>query len=155
MARLGIGDPAPDFSLQSVDKESVCLVDFEDVPLIIVFLRSKTSPESRMQLAQLREDHQKLREGHVPVFVIAPHTAEELAEYWEQNRIPVIGLADPDSEVSKAYGQEFVPPEGWMPAMIGLDAEHKVAYTHYGRDQRDVATSKEIIDLMPKLAEAA
>ncbi len=103
----------------------------------------------------MRDDYDKLKEGHVPVLVIAPATIEEMRSYWEANGITVDGLSDPDREVLKAYGQEFIPPDGWMPVTIGLDADHRVAYTHYGKDQRDIATSREILDLMPRLAEAA
>ncbi len=42
MPRLQVGDEAPQFSLPSIDGEIVCLDDYENVPLVLVLLRSRT-----------------------------------------------------------------------------------------------------------------
>ncbi len=101
----------------------------------------------------MREDYEKLERAGVPLIVIAPTDIESVRAYWKRNNIPVIGLADPEREVMMQYGQQFIVPKlGWMPATIGLNADHKVAYIHYGNGQRDIATSTEILELEERLA---
>ena len=85
--------------------------------------------------------------------VIIPAEPEKAKAYWKKNKIPAVGLFDPEREVMQAYGQEFsIPKLGWMPATIALNSDHEVTYTHYGSGQRDVAGSDEIARLMEELA---
>ncbi len=155
MTRLEIGQEAPMFSLPSVEYEEVCLTDYEDVPVVLVLPPGEGPDDWSRQLDGLREDYDRLRPTHVPVLVIIAATVEELRDYWEKKELPFVGLSDPGREVLEAYGQGFLASEGWLPAVVALDAEHKVAYARYGSDASDVASSQEIVDVMSGLAEAA
>ena len=83
---------------------------------------------------------------------MVPALLDNAKGYWDRNNIPVVGLSDPEREVMTKYGQEFLLPKlGWMPAMVALDMHHKVSYVHYGANQRDIATSEEVMRVMREL----
>jgi peroxiredoxin Q/BCP len=100
-------------------------------------------------MAQLRRDYNKFVKLDTEILVAGPEDAEAFKDYWEKEKLPFIGLPDPEHKVLKLYGQEVkIFKLGRMPAQVMIDKSGKVRYVHYGHSMSDIPSNEEIISLI-------
>ena len=102
-------------------------------------------------MAQLRRDYKKFVELDTVILVAGPDDAEDFKNYWEKEKLPFIGLPDPEHKVLKKYGQEVsIFKLGRMPAQVIINKAGKVRYVHYGHSMDDIPENKELLELIEK-----
>jgi len=102
-------------------------------------------------MAQLRQDYKKFVKLDTEVIVIGPEKAEAFRNYWEKEKLPFIGLPDPEHKVLTLYGQEVnLFKLGRMPAQILIDKSGKIRFVHYGHSMADIPSNEMIINLIGK-----
>jgi peroxiredoxin len=102
-------------------------------------------------MAQLRQDYDKFVKLNTEILVAGPENAEAFKNYWEKEKLPFIGLPDPEHKVLKLYGQEVnIFKLGRMPAQLLIDKSGKVRFVHYGHSMSDIPENKELLDLIEK-----
>ena len=100
-------------------------------------------------MAQLRQDYQKFVKLNTEIIVAGPEKAEAFKSYWEKEKLPFIGLPDPEHKVLKLYGQEVkIFKLGRMPAQVIINKAGKVRFVHYGHSMMDIPENKELLDLL-------
>lgn len=100
-------------------------------------------------MAQLRQDYEKFVKLDTEIIVAGPEKAEAFKNYWEKEKLPFIGLPDPEHKVLKLYGQEVkIFKLGRMPAQVMIDKSGKVRFVHYGHSMSDIPANEEIINLI-------
>ena len=100
-------------------------------------------------MAQLRQDYQKFVKLDTEIIVAGPEKAEAFKNYWAKEKLPFIGLPDPEHKVLKLYGQEVkIFKLGRMPAQVIINKAGKVRYVHYGHSMADIPENKELIELL-------
>jgi peroxiredoxin Q/BCP len=100
-------------------------------------------------MAQLRQDYDKFVKLDTEILVAGPENAGAFKNYWEKEKLPFIGLPDPEHKVLKLYGQEVkIFKLGRMPAQVMIDKSGKVRYVHYGHSMSDIPSNEEIISLI-------
>ena len=103
-------------------------------------------------MAQLRQDYKKFTSRQAEVIAIGPEDAGSFARYWNDNRMPFPGLADPEHIVAKLYGQQVkLLKLGRMPALVVVDREGRIRYRHYGDSMSDIPPDEEILSLLDEL----
>lgn len=103
-------------------------------------------------MAQLRQDYEKFTELGAEVVVIGPETPSEFQAYFNKEKLPFIGLADPTHSVLKSYGQKVnLFKLGRMPAQMIIDKQGLLRYIHYGHDMQDIPKNEEIIEILQNL----
>jgi peroxiredoxin len=103
-------------------------------------------------MAQLRQDYQQFVTLNTVILVAGPEKADAFREYWEKERLPFIGLPDPEHRVLKLYGQQVrIFKLGRMPAQMLIDKSGMVRYVHYGHSMSDIPSNQEIISLIGTL----
>ena len=103
-------------------------------------------------MAQLRQDYEKFTELGAEVVVIGPETPSEFQAYFNKEKLPFIGLADPTNSVLKSYGQKVnLFKLGRMPAQMIIDKQGLLRYIHYGHDMQDIPKNEEIIEILQNL----
>jgi peroxiredoxin len=103
-------------------------------------------------MAQLRQDYSQFVERGAQVVVVAPEDRATLAQYWEQEQLPFVGLADPDHTVAKLYRQEVnLLKLGRMPALLVVDKEGQVRFQRYGNAMQDIVPNDQVLKLLDKL----
>ncbi len=103
-------------------------------------------------MAQLRQDYEKFAAREAEVIVIGPEDAEAFARYWEEHRLPFVGLPDPKHTVLKLYGQEVnLFKLGRMPAQAIIDQDGIVRWIHYGHSMSDIPPNEELLALLDEL----
>jgi len=100
-------------------------------------------------MAQLRRDYNKFVKLDTEILVAGPEDAEAFKDYWEKEKLPFIGLPDPEHKVLKKYGQEVsLFKLGRMPAQVMVDKSGKVRFVHYGHSMADIPENKELLELL-------
>ncbi len=103
-------------------------------------------------MAQLRQDYEKFAARGAEVIVVGPEDAEAFARYWEEHRLPFVGLPDPKHTVLKLYGQEVnLFKLGRMPAQAIIDQDGIVRWIHYGHSMSDIPPNEELLALLDEL----
>lgn len=100
-------------------------------------------------MAQLRQDYEGFVSLDTEVVVVGPESAEAFKNYWEKEKLPFIGLPDPEHKVLKLYGQEVsLFKLGRMPAQMLIDKAGMVRFVHYGHSMTDIPSNEALMDLL-------
>jgi len=100
-------------------------------------------------MAQLRQDYEEFVKRDAEIIVVGPEGPAAFASYWEQERLPFVGLPDPEHTVLKQYGQEVnLFKLGRMPAQAIIDRDGLVRWIHYGHSMSDIPPNDELLALL-------
>ena len=103
-------------------------------------------------MAQLRQDYDQFVARNAEVVVVGPEDREAFAQYWEDERMPFVGLPDPKHTVLKRYGQEVnLFKLGRMPAQVIIDRAGRARYVHYGHSMSDIPPNAELLELLDEI----
>jgi peroxiredoxin len=103
-------------------------------------------------LARLRDEYDQFTSRNVEILAVGPNDAETFKRYWVNERIPFIGLPDPDRSVSSMYRQEVnLFKFGRMPLNCVIDAKGYVRFAHYGASMRDIPSNDELLHVIDEL----
>ncbi len=81
-----------------------------------------------------------------------PEDAPAFAQYWQKERLPFVGLPDPQHTVANLYGQQVkLLKLGRLPALAVVDKKGRVRYQHHGQSMSDIPPNDEILSLLDTL----
>jgi peroxiredoxin len=107
-------------------------------------------------LARLRDHYGKFQSRGVEILAVGPNPAPVFRQYWANERIPFIGLPDPDHSVARMYRQEVnLFKLGRMPLSCVVDAKGYVRYAHYGQSMSDIPSEEELLHVIDELNAAS
>jgi len=98
------GDVAPDFSGTTTDGTSVSLADFSGRWLALYAYPKDDTPGCTRQACSLRDGWSDLEAAGVAVLGVSPDDVSSHERFTAAYRLPFPLLADPDTEVLRAYG---------------------------------------------------
>lgn len=103
-------------------------------------------------MAQLRQDYDKFIGKDSIVLVVGPDDQSAFQEYWSKNKLPFIGLPDPQNRVADLYGQKVsLLRAGRMPALMVIDKVGQIRHQHYAYSMRDIPSNQSIINILENL----
>ena len=103
-------------------------------------------------MAQLRQDYEAFVSRDAEVIVVGPEDQAAFAAYWQEQRLPFVGLPDPNHSVLELYGQEVnLFKLGRMPAQVIVDKSGRARYVHYGRSMGDIPSNEELLALLDSI----
>jgi len=103
-------------------------------------------------MAQLRHDYQEFIKRNTEIIAIGPEDAESFADWWHNQHMPFIGIADPKHVIAETYGQQVkLFKLGRMPAQVIVDKQGRIRYQHYGNSMSDIPPDKDILSLLDEL----
>jgi peroxiredoxin len=103
-------------------------------------------------MAQLRQDYQIFKDQLSDIIVIGPEDGNAFKEFWESEKMPMPGIADPQHIIAKQYGQEVkILKMGRMPALFVIDRQGLIRFRHYGQSMSDIPENEDIISLLKKV----
>jgi peroxiredoxin Q/BCP len=103
-------------------------------------------------MEQLLQDYQKYAESNTEVIVIGPESAEEFAKWWQEHKMPFIGIADPNHSIAKLFGQEIrLFYGGRLPAMVVIDKDFKIRASYLSGSPSDMPSDDEVLSLIAKI----
>ena len=73
-------------------------------------------------------------------------------QYWANEKIPFVGLPDPEHMVAKMYKQEVnLFKLGRMPLNCVIDKYGYIRYVHYGASMQDIPSNEEFLHVIDEL----
>jgi len=101
---LETGVPAPDFTLQNQDGESVSLSDHRGHWVVLYFYPKADTPGCTTQACGVRDRAHEYAQVDAVVLGVSPDTVKALAKFAEKFGLAFTLLADPDHAVAERYG---------------------------------------------------
>ena len=104
MAKLKVGDPAPDFELPGTGGKTYRLADYRGGKLVIAFYPGDFTAVCTKQFCSYRDRGEQLDGLGAAVLGISPQSVESHERFSEEKRLNVPLLADEDKALARAYG---------------------------------------------------
>jgi peroxiredoxin Q/BCP len=104
MAKLNVGDRAPDFALPGTDDKTYRLSDYRGRKLVLAFYPGDFTAVCTKQFCSYRDQGEKLDQLGAEVLGISPQSVESHERFSEEKKLNVPLLADEDKSVARAYG---------------------------------------------------
>ncbi len=104
MAKLNVGDRAPDFELPGTGDKTYRLADYRGRKLVLAFYPGDFTAVCTKQFCSYRDSADKLDDLGADVLGISPQSVESHERFTEEKKLNVPLLADEDKSVARAYG---------------------------------------------------
>jgi peroxiredoxin len=103
-------------------------------------------------LARLRDEYDLFTSRGAEILAVGPNPPATFEQYWRSERIPYIGLPDPEHTVALQYRQEVnLFKLGRMPLNCVVDAKGFIRYAHYGASMKDIPSNEELLQVIDEL----
>ena len=99
-----VGQPAPDFQLQTDAGETVRLSDLRGRSVVLFFYPEADTPNCTVEACGFRDDLSEFQAHGTAVFGISPDGVEKQAAFSRKFALTYPLLADADHRVAEAYG---------------------------------------------------
>jgi peroxiredoxin Q/BCP len=126
VAKLNVGDRAPDFELPGTGGKTYRLADYRGRKLVIAFYPGDFTPTCTKQFCSYRDQSEKLDDLGAEVLGISPQSVESHERFSEEKKLNVPLLADENKRVARAYGVLAGPMV--RRAIFVIDEEGVVGY---------------------------
>ena len=100
----------------------------------------------------MRDNYAEFTARGIAIIAVGPDNMQTFQQYWVKEKIPYIGLPDPDHQVSKLYRQEVnLFKLGRMPLNIVLDINGRIRYVHFGSSMSDIPDNETFLNVIDHL----
>ena len=147
---LEVGQPAPDFSLQSLNDDWVKLIQLKGSKILMIFYRGHWCPFCVGHLQDIQTLLPELEKRGYQVLAISPDDASGMQKMAERMDRPYQFLSDADLAVTDLYGirkDEELP----HPAMILLDEQSIVQWFYIGEDYKVRPSAEQLQQVLDRL----
>jgi peroxiredoxin Q/BCP len=104
MAKLSVGDAAPDFELPGTGARTYRLADYRGRKLVLAFYPGDFTAVCTRQFCSYRDQGERLDGIGAEVLGISPQSVDSHERFVAEKSLNVPLLADEDREVARAYG---------------------------------------------------
>ncbi len=103
-------------------------------------------------MARLRDGYGQFTSRGAEILAVGPNNAETFQRYWQNERIPFIGLPDDNHVAARMYRQEVnLFKWGRMPLSCIVDKKGFIRFVHYGASMRDIPSNEELLHVIDEL----
>jgi peroxiredoxin len=100
----------------------------------------------------LRDEYAAFTARDAEIICIGPDGPNAYRHYWNENKLPYLGLPDPKHKVSEMYGQEWnLFKLGRVPALMLIDKKGNIRYQHYSDSMADIPENSLILGMLDKI----
>jgi len=129
VAGIGVGDPAPDFTLPGTGGRDWSLAEFRGRPVVLVFYPGDGTPVCTEQLREYNAGLQQLDGLGAQVLALSPQDVDSHERFRAEHGFQFPLLADTDKAVGQAYG--IIGPLGfYRRSIFVVNAASIVVYIH-------------------------
>jgi peroxiredoxin Q/BCP len=147
---LSVGDPAPDFELDGTEGR-FRLSDHRGGKVVLLFYPGDFTPVCTKQFCSYAERAEDMSSLGATVVGISGQDVDSHTKFVNEKGIPVPLLADPGSQVAKAYGVKAPVIGRTRRAVFIVDADGKLAYKHVHTLGLDFQSVDDIRDALAKV----
>ncbi len=147
---LGVGDPAPDFTLPGTGGREYTLAEFRGQPVVLVFYPGDDTPVCTKQLNSYNDDLEQFNEMHAQVIGISAQDVSSHDAFAGKHGFDFPLLADTDKAVAGLYGT--LGPIGFPRRSVFIvDGDGIVRYAHRAIAGLTFRPVKELIGELEKI----
>ena len=126
MAKVDVGDIAPDFALPGTGGRTYRLSDYLGRKVVLAFYPGDFTAVCTKQFCSYRDEGERLDQIGADVVGISPQGVDSHERFTEEKKLNVPLLADEDKAVAKAYG--IVAGPLVRRAIFVIDEEGKIGF---------------------------
>lgn len=167
MARVDVGDAAPDFELPGTGGATYKLSDLRGQNVVLAFYPGDATRVCTAQFCSYRDNSERIDQLDAEVLGISPQSVDSHERWMQEKSLNVPLLADEDLAVSKSYGvtgwvgplgrlaglKETAPGGRYvMRSVFVIDAEGIVRYRHVSRTGSTFQTVDDLEQAVAALA---
>lgn len=166
MAKVDVGDTAPDFELPGTGGKTYKLSDLRGKNVVLAFYPGDETRVCTAQFCSYRDNSERLDQLDAEVLGISPQSVDSHEHWTQEQSLNVPLLADQDLAVSKSYGlvgwvgpfaklaglKEAPGGRYIMRAIFVIDAEGVVRYRHVSRTGAKFQTVDDLEQAVSALA---
>jgi peroxiredoxin Q/BCP len=104
VAKIEVGDRAPDFELPGTGDKTYKLSDYRGRKVILAFYPGDFTTVCTKQFCSYRDQSERIEGLGADVLGISPQSVDSHERFTEEKKLNVPLLADKDKSVAKAYG---------------------------------------------------
>ena len=151
------GTPAPGFSLPNQDGDEVSLASLRGQPVVLVFYPLDFSPVCTNQLNVYQEVLPELERAGVRMYGVSVDSAFAHKAFQRELGVSIPLLADfhPKGEVARAYGAYNEARGVARRALVMIDPEGVVAWSHVSASPLEIPGANLIFDALEQVAPTA
>ena len=152
--RVGVGDQAPDFTLEGTGDRDYTLSDYRGQPVVLVFYPGDNTPVCTMQLNTYSSDISEFEDLGAQMLAISPQSVDSHDAFANVHQFTFPLLADVDKSVGRAYG--ILGPVGFYKrSVFVVDADGRIRYAHRAAAGLTFRKTAELVDAVRAAKEAA
>jgi thioredoxin-dependent peroxiredoxin len=152
VAKLQVGDTAPDFSLIDEKGNSVRLSDFRGKqPIVLIFYPADETPGCTRQLCAARDSKEVYNQAGVAVFGVNPGSENSHEKFINKHNLTMPLLVDRGLETAAKYDavMGFGPLKFVNRTVVTVDKTGKIVFY-----KRGIPSTQEILAPLPKQVNA-
>jgi peroxiredoxin Q/BCP len=104
MNQLKEGNPAPDFSINDEQGNSIKLSDYYGKKLILFFYPKANTPGCTAEACNLRDHYRELKDKGYALLGVSADSAKKQQNFREKHELPFPLIPDTEKEIIRAYG---------------------------------------------------
>jgi peroxiredoxin Q/BCP len=104
VAKVNVGDAAPDFELPGTGGKTYRLADYRGRKVVLAFYPGDFTAVCTKQFCSYRDESERLDQLGADVLGISPQSVDSHERFTQEKSLNVPLLADEDKAVAKAYG---------------------------------------------------
>ena len=104
MAKLNVGDKAPNFKLKDQNDKQVSLSDYKGGKLLVYFYPKADTPGCTKQACSIRDSSNELIDDGIAAVGISPDEPVKQKKFDDKYDLKFPLLSDPDHKIAEAYG---------------------------------------------------
>ena len=104
MAKLQVGEPAPDFRSTTQDGETLTLADLRGQRTILYFYPKDTPSGCTLEAKSLRDGREELKAMGFRIVGVSPDSERSHRNFCQKHELGFTLLADTDHSVCEAFG---------------------------------------------------
>lgn len=120
---VGIGEPAPDFSLTTNTGEKWRLSDHLGSVVALLFYPKDETLVCTKQMCSVRDHWTDYLETKAQIVGISPGTVSEHSDFSRRHKLPITLLADSDRKVTEDYAFHWLFPTIFTRSVFVIDAK--------------------------------
>ncbi len=127
-SNVGVGDPAPDFSLPDGNGATWRLSDQRGKVVVLLFYPGDETPVCTRQMCSVRDRWEDYAASGAEVVGISTDSVESHRAFAEHHELPLRLLSDTGRKVADLYGARSVIPGKVARSVFIVDAEGQIRY---------------------------